>query len=131
MPSVFTKIISRELPAYILAEDENNMAILDINPLVYGHVLVFSKIKVDLIFDLHSDHYSSLMAFTKKIGSQMKLAFPSKRIAMSVVGLEVPHAHVHLLPISNVYELNFTNKRCKFTNEEFTLCLDRIKSITY
>ncbi|NDB35320.1 MAG: HIT family protein [Flavobacteriia bacterium] len=126
MPSVFTKIISRELPAYIVAEDENNMAILDINPLVYGHVLVFSKIEVDLIFDLHSDHYSSLMAFTKKIGSQMKVAFPSKRIAMSVVGLEVPHAHVHLIPISSVNELNFSNERCTFTKEEWSRCLQQL-----
>lgn len=122
MPSVFTKIISRELPAYILAEDENNMAILDINPLVYGHVLVFSKIEVDLIFDLHPEQYSSLMAFTQELGKRMKSVFSQKRITMSVVGLEVPHAHIHLIPIDSVSELNFSNKRVQLTDSDFRSC---------
>lgn len=122
MPSVFSKIITRELPAYIVAEDENNMAILDINPLTIGHVLVFPKIEVDLLFDLHPEQYSSLMAFTQELGKRMKSVFSQKRITMSVVGLEVPHAHIHLIPIDSVSELNFSNKRVQLTDSDFRSC---------
>jgi histidine triad (HIT) family protein len=122
MPSVFSKIIARELPAYIVAEDENNMAILDINPLTIGHVLVFPKIEVDLLFDLHPEQYSSLMAFTQELGKRMKSVFSQKRITMSVVGLEVPHAHIHLIPIDSVSELNFSNKRVQLTDSDFRSC---------
>ena len=122
MPSVFSKIITRELPAYIVAEDENNMAILDINPLTIGHVFVFPKIEVDLLFDLHPEQYSSLMAFTQELGKRMKSVFSQKRITMSVVGLEVPHAHIHLIPIDSVSELNFSNKRVQLTDSDFRSC---------
>jgi len=123
MPSVFTKIIARELPAFIVAEDENNMAILDINPLVLGHVLVFPKSEVDFLFDLPADQYLSLMTFTHELGNKMSLAFKQKRITMSVVGLEVAHAHIHLIPIESVYELNFSNKRKALTESDFQYCL--------
>lgn len=127
MASVFSKIIQRELPAYIVAENERNMAILDINPLEQGHVLVFPKLEVDKIYDLSMDDYAALMLFSQQVSLQLQMAFPDKRIAMAVVGLEVPHAHVHLVPISNVAELNFTKQRPNFTLNDFQQCLERLK----
>jgi histidine triad (HIT) family protein len=127
MASVFSRIISRELPAYIVAEDERNMAILDINPLLLGHVLVFPKVEVDKIYDLSSDDYAALMLFSQQVSLQLQKAFLEKRIAMAVVGLEVPHAHVHLVPISNVAELDFTKQRPTFTPHDFHQCLEQLK----
>jgi len=127
MASIFTRIIHRELPAYTVAEDERNMAILDINPLVLGHVLVFPKVEVDKIYDLSADDYAGLMLFAQQVSLQVQKAFPDKRIAMAVVGLEVPHAHVHLVPISNVAELDFTKQRPSFTPNDFHQCLERLK----
>jgi histidine triad (HIT) family protein len=127
MASIFTRIIHRELPAYTVAEDERNMAILDINPLVLGHVLVFPKVEVDKIYDLSADDYAGLMLFAQQVSLQVQKAFPDKRVAMAVVGLEVPHAHVHLVPISNVAELNFTKQRPNFTLNDFQQCLERLK----
>ena len=101
MSSIFSKIIQRELPAYIVAENERNMAILDINPLAQGHVLVFPKVEVDKIYDLSSEDYTSLMLFSQQMSLLLQKAFLEKRIAMAVIGLEVPHAHIHLLPITN------------------------------
>lgn len=127
MASIFTRIIHRELPAYTVAEDERNMAILDINPLVLGHVLVFPKVEVDKIYDLSADDYAGLMLFAQQVSLQVQKAFPDKRVAMAVVGLEVPHAHVHLVPISNVAELDFTKQRPSFTHNDFHQCLERLK----
>lgn len=127
MASIFTRIIHRELPAYTVAEDERNMAILDINPLVLGHVLVFPKVEVDKIYDLSADDYAGLMLFAQQVSLQVQKAFPDKRVAMAVVGLEVPHAHVHLVPISNVAELDFTKQRPGFTPNDFHQCLERFK----
>jgi histidine triad (HIT) family protein len=127
MASIFTRIIHRELPAYTVAEDERNMAILDINPLVLGHVLVFPKVEVDKIYDLSADDYAGLMLFAQQVSLQVQKAFPDKRVAMAVVGLEVPHAHVHLVPISNVAELDFTKQRPGFTPNDFHQCLERLK----
>lgn len=127
MASIFTRIIHREFPAYIVAEDDNNMAILDINPLVEGHVLVFSKIEVDKIYDLASEDYASLMHFSQQVSLQIQRVYPNKRVALAVVGLEVPHAHVHLVPITHVNELNFTKERPSFTPNDFLRCLERLK----
>jgi len=127
MASVFTRIIRRELPAYIVAEDELNMAILDINPLVLGHILVFPKMEVDKIYDLSSEDYTGLMLFSQQVSLQLQKAFLDKRVAMAVVGLEVPHAHVHLVPISNVAEFNFTMQRPTLTPNDFQQCLERLK----
>ncbi|MBM3165466.1 MAG: HIT family protein [Bacteroidetes bacterium] len=127
MASVFTRIIRRELPAYIVAEDEHNMAILDINPLVLGHVLVFPKMEVDKIYDLSSEDYTGLMLFSQQVSLQLQKAFLDKRVAMAVVGLEVPHAHVHLVPISNVTEFNFIAQRPTLTPNDFQQCLERLK----
>ena len=128
MASVFTRIALREIPAYIVAEDERNMAILDINPLVEGHVLVFPKMEVDWIFDLPDADYKALMEFSKDIANALSRVYPSKRVTMSVLGLEVPHAHIHLIPINQVSELNFSKVRVPLSSEDFQVCLDRLKS---
>lgn len=117
MPSVFTRIIKGELPAYKVAEDQQNMAILDINPLVQGHVLVFPKKEVDYIFDLSDAEYHSLMAFSKQVALRLKAKVPCKRIGISVIGLEVPHVHVHLIPISSVDDMNFSRTKMTLNKE--------------
>lgn len=128
MSSIFSKIIQRELPAYIVAEDERNMAILDINPLAQGHVLVFPKVEVDKIYDLSSEDYTLLMLFSQQVSLQLQRAFPDKRIGMAVVGLEVPHAHIHLLPITNPGELNFTKEKTPLDSLSAARVLDKIQS---
>ena len=128
MSSIFSKIIQRELPAYIVAEDERNMAILDINPLAQGHVLVFPKVEVDKIYYLSSEDYTLLMLFSQQVSLQLQRAFPDKRIGMAVVGLEVPHAHIHLLPITNPGELNFTKEKTPLDSLSAARVLDKIQS---
>jgi histidine triad (HIT) family protein len=128
MASIFSKIIQRELPAYIVAEDDGNMAILDINPLAQGHVLVFPKKEVDKIYDLSSEDYSSLMLFSQQMSLLLQKAFLEKRIAMAVIGLEVPHAHIHLLPITNPGELNFTKAKNPLDSETAARVLAKIRS---
>lgn len=128
MSSIFSKIIQRELPAYIVAENERNMAILDINPLAQGHVLVFPKVEVDKIYDLSSEDYTSLMLFSQQMSLLLQKAFLEKRIAMAVIGLEVPHAHIHLLPITNPGELNFTKAKTPLDSETAVRVLAKIQS---
>ncbi|MEY4141136.1 MAG: hypothetical protein RL110_507 [Bacteroidota bacterium] len=128
MSSIFSKIIQRELPAYIVAENERNMAILDINPLAQGHVLVFPKVEVDKIYDLSSEDYTSLMLFSQQMSLLLQKAFLEKRIAMAVIGLEVPHAHIHLLPITNPGELNFTKAKTPLDSETAARVLAKIQS---
>lgn len=128
MSSIFSKIIQRELPAYIVAENERNMAILDINPLAQGHVLVFPKVEVDKIYDLSSEDYTSLMLFSQQMSLLLQKAFLEKRIAMVVIGLEVPHAHIHLLPITNPGELNFTKAKTPLDSETAARVLAKIQS---
>lgn len=110
MASIFTKIINRELPGYIVAEDENHIAILDIFPVKEGHTLVIPKREVDYLFDLSSEEVSSLFAFAQKVARAIEAEIPCRRIGVAVVGLEVPHAHVHLVPLNTVTDLDFTNK---------------------
>lgn len=128
MASIFSKIIQRELPAYIVAEDDGNMAILDINPLAQGHVLVFPKKEVDKIYDLSFEDYTSLMLFSQQMSLLLQKAFLEKRIAMAVIGLEVPHAHIHLLPITNPGELNFTKAKNPLDSETAARVLAKIRS---
>jgi histidine triad (HIT) family protein len=118
MSSIFTKIINRDIPAYIIAEDEDNLAFLDINPLSVGHALVVPKAEVDYLFDLEDDNYISLNVFAKKVAKAIK-AVTGKRIGTAVIGLEVPHAHIHLIPFSKMSELNFANPKLKLTSEVF------------
>ena len=119
MSSIFTKIINGEIPSYKIAEDDNYYAFLDINPNAKGHTLVIPKKEVDKLFDLDSETYLGLMKFAKKVAKALEKTVPCNRIGMTVVGLEVPHAHVHLIPINNVSDINFTSKKLKMQHEDF------------
>ena len=120
MSSIFTKIINGEIPAYKIAENDDFIAFLDAMPLVKGHTLVIPKKEVDLIFDLDSDDYKNLWAFAQEVAKKVKSAVPCIRIGVAVVGLEVPHAHVHLIPLQKVEDMNFKNERLKLSVEEYT-----------
>ncbi|MDR2036677.1 MAG: HIT family protein [Bacteroidales bacterium] len=119
MASIFSKIIAGEIPSYKIAEDDKNFAFLDINPVAEGHVLVVPKEETDYIFDLSDDRLSSLMLFSRKVAKAIEKSVPCKRIGMAVVGLEVPHAHIHLIPIQGVHDIDFSRPKLKFTAEEF------------
>src|SRR5687768_8241550 len=106
MATIFSKIITGDIPAYKVAEDQSYLAFLDINPLVHGHVLVIPKKEIDYIFDLDDDTYSGLMLFAKKVAAGIKKAIACKRIGVAVIGLEVPHVHVHLVPLNQMDDIN-------------------------
>ena len=117
MSSIFTKIINGEIPSYKIAEDENFIAFLDVNPNAKGHTLCIPKQEIDKIFDLNEDLYFGLMQFSRKIATALEKAVPCKRIGMAVIGLEVPHAHVHLIPLNEMDEMRFQNKVVLSKNE--------------
>lgn len=119
MASIFTKIINGEIPCYKIAENDNYFAFLDISPLKKGHVLVVPKKEVDYIFDLDNLTLAGLFEFCKPIAHAIKAAFPCNRVAVEVIGLEVPHAHVHLIPINSMNDCNFSNEKLKLSKEEF------------
>ncbi|HOZ88139.1 MAG TPA: HIT domain-containing protein [Bacteroidia bacterium] len=119
MPGIFSKIVSGEIPAYKIAEDDDYLAFLDVFPLRKGHTLVIPKKEVDYIFELDNDTYLGLMKFTKRVAEALKKSVPCKRVSVQVIGLEVPHAHVHLIPINTMNDCNFSNEKLKFTKEEF------------
>lgn len=127
MSSIFTKIITRQIPAHIVAEDDQNIAFLDINPLSEGHTLVIPKKEVDYIFDLDDETYLSLNLFAKKVATALK-KITGKRIGTAVIGIEVPHAHIHLIPFTRMAELNFANPKLKFTSEELNNTAKKIKA---
>jgi histidine triad (HIT) family protein len=113
MASIFTRIVNGEIPCYRIAEDEDFLAFLDVSPLKEGHTLVIPKKEVDYIFDLGDDQYQSLMLFSKRIARAIKKTVNCKRVTMHVIGLEVPHAHVHLVPINSMNDCNFANTKLK------------------
>lgn len=119
MSSIFSRIIAGEIPCYRIAENEDFIAFLDVFPLKKGHTLVVPKKEVDYIFDLDNTTYNGLMAFAKETAIAIKKAIPCNRIGVSVVGLEVPHAHIHLIPINTVNDMNFSNEKLKLTKHEF------------
>ncbi len=119
MVSIFSKIIKGEIPCYKVAESETCFAFLDINPLAKGHVLVVPKFEVDYIFDLDEETYIQLNLFAKKVAIALKKAIPCSRIGVTVIGLEVPHVHIHLIPINEVSDMNFSNKKLDFSKLEF------------
>lgn len=119
MPSIFSKIVAGEIPAYKIAEDEFFMAFLDVSPLKKGHTLVIPKKETDYIFELDNDTYLGLMKFTKRVAEAVKKSITCKRVSIQVIGLEVPHAHVHLIPINTMNDCNFANEKLKFSKEEF------------
>jgi len=116
--SIFTKIIKGEIPAHKIAEDDRFLAFLDVFPLQKGHTLVIPKAQIDYIFDLEDDLLADLMVFAKKVAPAIKTATGCKRIGVTVIGLEVPHAHVHLIPIDQMNDMNFSNPKKKFQEEE-------------
>lgn len=119
MPGIFSRIVSGEIPAYKVAEDEKHLAFLDVFPLRRGHCLVIPKKETDYLFDLNSDEYLALMAFTRRVALALKQAVPCKRLSVHVIGLEVPHAHVHLVPVNTMSDCDFTQEKLRFTKEEF------------
>jgi histidine triad (HIT) family protein len=127
MASIFTKIINREIPAHIVAENDNFIAFLDAFPIKKGHTLVVPKKEVDYIFELDSATYSSLMEFTKTIAVGLKKAIPCEKVGVAVVGLEVPHVHVHLVPMDEVGDMNFSNPKLKFETSELEAVTRLIK----
>ena len=127
MASIFTRIINREIPGHIVAEDERYIAFLDINPLTIGHTLVVPKKEVDYIFDLDDDTLADMNVFSKKVAIAIKKAVPCARIGVEVIGLEVPHAHVHLIPMNRTEDLNFMRPKLKPSKEELTEVAGRIR----
>src|SRR5450759_2475141 len=119
METVFSKIIKGEIPCYKIAESEDYFAILDINPLRAGHTLVIPKREIDYIFDLDDAYLAGMIIFSKKIAVAIKSVFPCNRIGVAILGLEVPHAHIHLVPMDTMEDINFKNPKLKFTTEEF------------
>lgn len=127
MASIFTKIINREIPGHIVHEDDRHIAILDINPNTKGHTLCIPKEEVDRIFDLSEEAYLDLMAFSRKVAIALEKAVPCERIGVSVIGLEVPHAHVHLLPLQSMEDARFINK-ASLTSDDFKQLIQDIKA---
>lgn len=125
--SIFSKIIAGEIPAYIVAESNDFLAFLDINPLAKGHVLVIPKKEVDYIFDMDDELYTGLQIFAKIVAKGLKQAVPCIRVGVAVIGLEVPHAHIHLIPINRVDDINFSRPKLSFTPEEYAEVAERIK----
>jgi histidine triad (HIT) family protein len=127
MASIFSKIINREIPGYIVAEDDRYIAFLDINPLVLGHTLVVPKQEVDYIFELDDNALSGLHLFAKKVAKAVRKAVPCKRIGVAVIGLEVPHTHVHLVPMNSADDLNFTRPKLSPAKSDLEETAKKIK----
>jgi histidine triad (HIT) family protein len=128
MPSIFSRIINGEIPAWKVAESERFLAFLDVNPLAKGHTLIVPKIETDYFFDLSDEEITSIMLFSKKVATALRSTLPCLRIGMSVIGLEVPHAHVHLVPLNNMGDINFSNSRLNLSAEEMEAIAASIRS---
>jgi len=128
MATIFSKIIKGEIPSYRIAENEDYFAFLDINPLKPGHTLIIPKKETDYIFDLEDVCLSGMILFSKKVALAIKSAVPCNRIAVVILGLEVPHAHIHLIPMDSMDDVNFKNKKLKFSPEEFKEIAEKISS---
>ncbi len=126
--TIFSKIIAGEIPCYKIKEDDNFIAFLDIMPLAKGHVLVIPKLEVDKIFDLPNNYLERMLLFAKPIAQAIEKAFDCKRCGISVIGLEVPHAHMHLVPINTADDINFTRSKITLTKEEFEECVATLRS---
>ena len=127
MSTIFSKIVAGEIPAYKVAETVEFLAFLDINPLAEGHVLVIPKKEVDYLFDLDDETYAGLQIFAKIVATGLRKAIPCKRIGVAVIGLEVPHAHIHLIPMNNVSDLNFERPKLNPTKEQLEATAEKIK----
>ncbi len=120
MATIFSRIVAGEIPSYKVAEDENNYAFLDINPVAPGHTLVIPKREVDYLFDLNDKEYADLQLFAKRVAAAIKQVMPCSRVGVAVMGLEVPHAHIHLIPINKESDMNFFKEKAALTPEEMT-----------
>lgn len=127
MASIFSKIVAGEIPCHKIAEDENFFAFLDINPLVEGHTLVIPKQETDYIFDIDDNELAAMMLFAKKVAKAIQTALPCKKVGMAVYGLEVPHAHIHLVPINRESDMFFGNEKMKVTPEELAATATKIR----
>jgi histidine triad (HIT) family protein len=128
MATIFTKIIKGEIPCYKIAEDENYFAFLDINPLREGHTLIVPKVETDRFFDLDDSQLSGIIVFSKRVAEAIKTVIPCNRVAVAILGLEVPHAHIHLVPMDTMEDINFKNPKKKFTSDEFKNTAAKISS---
>ena len=128
MPSIFSKIVSKEIPSFKVYEDDNFLAFLDINPLKKGHTLVIPKEETDYIFDIKSQEYEDLWSFAKVVAKGMKKVIDCERISIVVMGLEVPHAHIHLIPFNNIQDIDFSQPKLKILDEEMQEIANLIKS---
>ena len=128
MPGVFSKIVAGEIPSHKVAESDLFLAFLDVNPLVEGHVLVIPKKEVDYLFDLDDESFLGLMAFAKKVAKAIKVAIPCKRVGVTVIGLEVPHAHIHLIPLNVMNDINFSRPKLNPTKEQLEAAALKIKN---
>ena len=127
MATIFSRIIAGEIPCYKVAENDKFFAFLDINPLVKGHTLVVPKQEVDYIFDLSDEDLAAMHVFAKKVARAIEKAFPCKKVGEAVLGLEVPHAHIHLIPMQNEKDMLFSNPKLKLTDEEFKAVAESIR----
>ncbi|MBQ2024937.1 MAG: HIT family protein [Paludibacteraceae bacterium] len=128
MASIFSRIVAGEIPCYKVAENDKFFAFLDINPLVKGHTLVIPKQEVDYIFDLSDDDLAAMQVFAKKVAGAIKTAFPCLKVGQAVIGLEVPHAHIHLIPIQKESDMLFSNPKLKLSAEEFKEIAEKINT---
>ena len=128
MASIFSKIVAGEIPSYKIHEDERYYAFLDINPLAEGHTLVIPKTETDYLFDLEDDLLAGMMVFAKKVARALDKTMDCKRVGVAVLGLEVPHAHIHLVPINSLYDIEFSRPKLKFSDEEFRAISARIRA---
>ncbi|MEI6681307.1 MAG: HIT family protein [Bacteroidota bacterium] len=119
MATIFTRIVAGEIPCYRIAENEQYLAFLDINPLQEGHTLVIPKTEVNFIFDMEEELHAGLWTFARRVGKAIGQVVPCKRVGITVIGLEVPHAHIHLIPINTLYDMDFRKPKLSFTQEEF------------
>ena len=129
MPSIFSKIVAGDIPCYKVAENKNFLAFLDIFPLAKGHTLVIPKKETDYIFDMESKEYKELWSFAQKVAKAQKQIIPCERIGVAVIGLEVPHAHIHLVPINGVSDIDFSRPKLQFTKEEMEQVASDIASL--
>ncbi len=129
MTSIFSKIVKGEIPSHKIAEDDNYLAFLDINPLAKGHTLVIPKREVDYIFDMDDDLLAGIQVFSKKVAKAIEKVVPCKRIGIAVLGLEVPHAHIHLIPINRLEDINFGRPKLQFSNEELAETAASIRQV--
>ena len=128
MASIFSKIVAGEIPSYRIHEDDRYYAFLDINPLAEGHTLVIPKVETDYLFDLEDDLLAGMMVFAKQVAKAIDQTMVCKRVGVAVLGLEVPHAHIHLVPINSLYDIEFSRPKLKFSDEEFRATAAKISA---